>query len=85
MYPEFLEDAKEESKKAAEQTFNYANQVEKIHHELYSRALKAVESGEDLPEKSMYVCEVCGYTVEDGAPDKCPICHTTHERFVKIE
>ncbi|UCG01484.1 MAG: rubrerythrin family protein [Candidatus Heimdallarchaeota archaeon] len=85
MYPEFLEDAKEETQKAAERTFDFANQVEKIHHELYSRALQAIEDGKDLPEKTMYVCEVCGYTVEDGIPDKCPICNTSHERFVKIE
>ncbi|MFX0124016.1 MAG: rubrerythrin family protein [Candidatus Hodarchaeota archaeon] len=85
MYPEFLIDAKEESRKAAERTFDFANQVEKIHHELYSHALEAVEEGKDLPEKSIYVCEVCGYTVEEGIPDKCPICNTSHERFVKIE
>ncbi len=85
MYPEFLEDAKEEGRKAAERTFDFANQVEKIHHDLYSRALKAVKSGNDLPEKSMYVCEVCGYTIEDGIPDKCPICGASHERFTKIE
>ncbi|MFX1283693.1 MAG: rubrerythrin family protein [Promethearchaeota archaeon] len=85
MYPEFLEDAKEEGRKAAERTFDFANQVEKIHHELYSRALKTVESDNDLPEKPMYVCEVCGYTIEDGIPDKCPICGASHERFTKIE
>ncbi len=85
MYPEFLEDAKEEGRKAAERTFDFANQVEKIHHDLYSRALKAVESGNDLPEKPLYVCEVCGYTIEDGIPDKCPICGASHERFIKIE
>jgi rubrerythrin len=85
MYPEFLEDAKEENKKAAERTFDFANQVEQIHHELYSRALKSVEEGKDLPEKAMFVCEVCGMTVEDEVPDKCPICGASHERFTKME
>ncbi|MFX1538794.1 MAG: rubrerythrin family protein [Promethearchaeota archaeon] len=85
MYPDFMEDAKEENKKAAERTFDFANQVEQIHHKLYIRALKAVEIGEDLPEKSMYVCEVCGYTVEDEIPDTCPICGASHTRFTKIE
>ncbi len=84
MYPEFLEDAKNEEKKAAERTFDFANQVEKIHHDLYSRALKAVEKGKDLPEKSIYVCDVCGMTVEDEIPDKCPICGASHERFTKM-
>ena len=85
MYPEFLEDAKEEGRKAAERTFDFANQVEKIHHELYSHALKAVEEGKDLPKKPIYVCEVCGYTVEDGIQDKCPICGASHERFFEIK
>ncbi|MFX1481384.1 MAG: rubrerythrin family protein, partial [Promethearchaeota archaeon] len=31
MYPEFLEDAKKEGNKDAERTFNYANEVEKVH------------------------------------------------------
>ncbi|MFX1516593.1 MAG: rubrerythrin family protein [Promethearchaeota archaeon] len=85
MYPDFLEDAKEENKKAAERTFDFANQVEQIHHDLYSRALKAVEAGEDLLQKPIYVCEVCGYTVEDELPDTCPVCGTSHGRFSKID
>jgi rubrerythrin len=85
MYPDFLEDAKEENMKAAERTFDFANQVEKIHHELYSRALKAVEEGKDLPETTMYVCEVCGMTVEGEVPDKCPICGASHDRFTIME
>lgn len=85
MYPEFLEDAKKEGQKAAERSFDLANQVEKIHHELYSNALKAVEGGKDLPVKQMFVCEVCGYTVEDGVPDICPICGASHKRFFEVE
>ncbi|MFW9905418.1 MAG: rubrerythrin family protein [Candidatus Thorarchaeota archaeon] len=85
MYPEFLEAAKEEEKKAAERTFDFANRVEKIHHDLYSRALKAVEAGKDLPEKALYVCEVCGMTVEGEVPDKCPICGASYKKFTKME
>ncbi|MFX1514051.1 MAG: rubrerythrin family protein [Promethearchaeota archaeon] len=85
MYPEFIEDAKIEGNKAAERTFDYANQVEKVHHELYSKALKAVEEGEDLPIQKMFVCNVCGYTTEGGVPDKCPVCGASHEKFMEIE
>jgi len=85
MYPDFLEDAKAEEKKAAEITFDFANQVENIHHKLYSKALEAVEGGNDLPETSMFVCEVCGYTVEGEAPDICPICGAKHEKFMEIK
>ncbi|MHA1106416.1 MAG: rubrerythrin family protein [Promethearchaeota archaeon] len=85
MYPEFIDDAKKESNAAAERTFNYANEVEKIHHELYKKALEAVENGEDLKENEIYVCSVCGYTHEGEAPDKCPVCGAVKKAFNKVE
>ncbi|MHA2224145.1 MAG: rubrerythrin family protein [Candidatus Hodarchaeales archaeon] len=86
MYPGFIEDAKkEEGTKAALQSFDYAKQVEIVHHKLYSEALKTLEEGaKDLPEKPMFVCNVCGFTVEGEAPDKCPICKALHKRFMEI-
>jgi rubrerythrin len=80
-----LETAKKEGHKKAEISFNLANQVEKVHHKLYSDALKAVESGKDLPVKEVYVCEVCGMTVEGEAPDNCPVCNAKKGKFKKIE
>ncbi|MBY9019128.1 MAG: rubrerythrin family protein [Candidatus Lokiarchaeota archaeon] len=85
MYPEFIADAKTESNAAAERTFNYANEVEKIHHELYKRALEAVENGEDLKATDIYVCSVCGYTHEGEAPDRCPVCGAVKKAFNKVE
>ncbi len=85
MYPEFLEEAQKEGDKKAERSFNFANEVEKIHHVLYNKALKATEAGNDLPETTMFVCEVCGYTVEGEAPDVCPICGVRHEKFFEVE
>ena len=85
MYPEFLEIAKKDGKKAAERSFDLANQVEKVHHELYSKALEAVQGGNDLHENQFFVCQVCGYTVEGDIPDVCPICGTKHENFFEVE
>ncbi|TXT62112.1 MAG: Rubrerythrin [Promethearchaeota archaeon] len=85
MYPEFLDDAKDEDHKQAIRTFDYANQVEKIHHELYTKALEAAEKGEDLEEQEMYICPVCGYTAEGEAPDECPVCGAKKKVFKKIE
>jgi rubrerythrin len=84
MYPEFLKAAQEEKSPAAETTFRFALAVEKIHHELYTEALKALEAGRDLPRREVYVCSVCGNTVYDRAPDLCPICRAKKERFEKI-
>lgn len=85
MYPEFLEVAREEGNKAAERTFNYANEVEKIHHKLYENALEAVESGQDLEKKDIYICPVCGYTHEGKPPEKCPVCGALKKVFKKID
>jgi rubrerythrin len=85
MYPEFLEDAKSEGNKGAERTFNLANEVEKIHHELYTNALEAVDSGKDLKKQDVYICPVCGYTVEGEPPDKCPVCGAVKKVFQEIK
>ncbi len=88
MYPAFLEDAIKEGDKKAEQSFHWANEVEKIHHKLYSNALKAAEKGKDLEEKQMWVCPVCGATFEgphEHLDDECPICKTKKEKYMKIE
>ena len=85
MYPEFIEDAKAEDNKGAERTFNYANEVEKIHHKLYENALEAVENGKDLEKQDIYICPVCGYTHEGKPPEKCPVCGTVKKMFRKID
>ncbi len=85
MYPEFLEDAKSESNKEAERTFNYANDVEKVHHQLYESALQAVENGNDLTQNDIHICPVCGYTHEGDLPEKCPVCGAVKKVFKKIE
>jgi rubrerythrin len=85
MYPKFITDAEKESNNAAKRTFNYANEVEKIHHKLYEKALKAIENGKDLEQKEMYICPVCGYTHERVPPDKCPVCGAAKKVFEKIE
>jgi len=85
MYPEFIERAKSEGAKKAEVTFDFANKVEKIHHALYEKALKAVAGGQKLEGKSFFVCQVCGYTVEGTAPEKCPICGAPKSRFKQVD
>jgi rubrerythrin len=47
MYPEMIEHAKAEGEKQAERSFTFANEVEKIHAELYQKALDNLDN---LPE-----------------------------------
>ncbi|MGV8073070.1 MAG: rubrerythrin family protein [Syntrophobacteraceae bacterium] len=80
MYPQMIADAQEEGKRSAEISFNYANEVEKIHAELYKKAL---EDPAAFPVEDYYVCNICGYTVSQSAPDVCPICGANHKAFFK--
>ncbi|MGB9715396.1 MAG: rubrerythrin family protein [Thermodesulfovibrionales bacterium] len=82
MYPQMMEEAEAEGKKSALQSFQYANEVEKIHAELYKKALENLGKN---PEIDYYVCQVCGNTVEGEPPDKCPICGALKKMFKKIE
>ncbi|HXX57583.1 MAG TPA: rubrerythrin family protein [Thermodesulfovibrionales bacterium] len=82
MYPGMIEDAKAEGNKGALRTFDYANQVEKVHAELYQRALDALGKN---PETDYYVCQVCGYTAEGEAPDECPVCKAKKQGFKKVD
>ncbi len=82
MYPQMIKDAQEEGSKQAEISFKYANEVEKVHAQLYKEALENIEN---FPEKEYYVCKICGYTVGDNAPDKCPICGAAKKQFFKVD
>ncbi len=81
MYPQMIEDAKSEDNKSALRTFNLANEVEKVHADLYKKALENLGSNE---EADYYVCQVCGYTAEGHAPDTCPVCGAKSKMFNKI-
>ncbi|UOY10481.1 rubrerythrin family protein [Methanonatronarchaeum sp. AMET6-2] len=85
MYPKFVEAAKEEGEDGALESFLYAMEVEKVHEILYKDALEAVENDEDLQEKDIWVCQICGNTVRGEAPDPCPICGYPKKKFDKVE
>ncbi|MBS4534135.1 rubrerythrin family protein [Clostridium sp. D2Q-14] len=81
MYPAYLEVAKMQGEKSAIQSMHYAIEAEKIHEKLYLEAKKAVDKGEDYNVEDIYICDVCGYTAIDGAPDVCPICGARRNKF----
>jgi rubrerythrin len=82
MYPEMIEAARAEDNKAALRSFEYANAVEKVHADLYKKALEKMDK---LEEADYYVCSVCGYTCEDEAPDECPVCKAKKKAFFKVD
>jgi rubrerythrin len=85
MYPTFIADANQDGNKKALLSFTYANTVEKVHAALYGRAIAAVGQKKDMPAATMWVCQVCGNTVEGEAPEKCPICGVAHEMFKRVD
>jgi len=84
MYPEFIKDAETEEVKKALNSFRWAMEVEKVHEGLYSKALKALEAGQDVPAVEYYVCPFCGYTHEGPMTEKCPVCGTPAEKFERM-
>lgn len=84
MYPGFLATAQEEGNKPAEFSIKNALAVEEVHHDLYSKALEVVKGGGDLPEATIHVCSVCGYTVENDIPDTCPVCNVPADKFSEV-
>jgi rubrerythrin len=82
MYPAMIAEAKKEGEKAAERSFTYANEVEKVHANLYQKALDNLGK---LPEVDYYVCSVCGYTCENEPPDRCPVCNAVKKAFFKVD
>jgi rubrerythrin len=83
MYPEFIADAEADGDKKALASFKDAWEVEKLHEQLYTKALANI--GKDAPAVDYYVCPVCGYTHEGPmAVERCPVCNTLSSRFEKI-
>ena len=85
MYPPYVAEAQAEGNKMAEISLSHAMPVEEVHYNLYSAALESVNAGSDLADRPLYVCEICGNTVYDAAPEKCPVCGVPHSKFFVVE
>lgn len=82
MYPQMIADAEAAGDKVALRSFTYANEVEKIHAELYQKALEQMG---DMEEVDYWICSVCGYTCAKEPPEECPVCKAKAKAFFKSE
>jgi rubrerythrin len=82
MYPAMIAEAEAEGAEQALRSFRYANEVEKVHAELYGKALAALE--EQAEAFDYFICPVCGHTVEKEAPDSCVVCGAKGSVFFRI-
>ena len=90
IYPSFIKSIKNESKtiygKVAKLSMSWARDVEKEHANLLKKALKAVNSGEDIDITVIYICQVCGNVIiNELTDDPCEICGHDVEFFNKHE
>jgi len=86
MYPGMIAQAEQDADKTALRSFNFANEVEKIHAGLYEKALEMLaDDSFAKADTSYYVCGVCGYTCENEPPDNCPVCKAKAANFSKVD
>lgn len=82
MYPQMIKEAQEEGQEAALRSFNFANDVEKVHADLYQQAFDNLGNNADV---DYYVCKVCGNTVEGVPHEPCNICGAGTVAFFKVD
>jgi rubrerythrin len=83
MYPPMYEQAVAENHKA-KKMFGYAMEAEKVHADLYKKALEAVKEGKDIDEVNIYLCPTCGYIEVGTPPERCPVCGVKGSSFTQI-
>lgn len=84
MYPPMLERAEAEGNRKAARSMRFALAVEKVHFDLFEKALAAVTAGADLGDLEVHVCPVCGHTVIGPVEDACPVCGARPDRYDDI-
>jgi rubrerythrin len=82
MYPQMIEEAASEGQDAALRSFKFANEVEKVHANLYRKAFDSLGNNEDV---DYYVCKVCGNTLEGEPHEPCPVCLAGPVAFFKVD
>jgi rubrerythrin len=83
MYPDFIKQAKADKNKEALKAFNGAKSAETEHAKLYKEALNNMGKMKEL-SLNYFVCPECGYTTARIDLDKCPVCYTPKNKFIKI-
>lgn len=85
MYPAYKAVAELQEEKGAIRSTHLALEAEKIHSKMYTDAKKVVMEKKDIEIGTIQICDVCGYTHDGDAPDKCPICQAPKSKFIAFE
>lgn len=83
MYPPMAELASEEGHKA-KTMFRFALGAEKVHAEIYAKALEAVKNNSDMDISEFYLCPICGYIELGEVTEQCPVCGALPKVFETV-
>ena len=64
--------------KSLVEAFSQSRDVESRHADLYKKALNDMLADR---KSEYYVCQVCGYISENGAPENCPVSGAVKGKF----
>ena len=84
MYPQFIQQARENLNSQAVRTFNLAKTAEAEHAKLYQQALDNLERWKG-DKKTFYVCQVCGYTAMELPAKRCVSCREPVDKYQAVE
>ena len=84
MYPGFIKTATDKKMTAAVNSFGNAMKAEVIHAEYYKAAQDNLESWK-AAGKTFHICDVCGYTTNDGSVETCPYCAAPKTKFTSFK
>jgi len=83
MYPAFLKKAEADKNQQAMYSFKGAMAAEKMHSQLYARALANLKDWKTA--KKFLVCQTCGYTTMDMTIKVCPVCAQPRMQFTEVQ
>jgi rubrerythrin len=81
MYPAMIQEAVAEKEIEARHSLEYAMSIEMMHAKFFKAAL---DNPQENADTVYYVCPVCGNTVKNKAPQKCPFCGVDAKDFVEV-
>jgi len=84
IYPAYKAIAGKEKQEDAEKIFDWGVESAKVHLDLCTQAKEAADSGKDLDIGEIYVCLVCGWMAIAETPERCPLCRSLKNTFVKF-
>ena len=84
-YKEYMEYAQKNNFGLSKYAFLDALEAEKIHRQLFQKAISDHENNNDIPMSNYYTCTSCGYTFKiNDTPKFCPVCGAPFDKINEV-